>query len=67
MKPYQQRVLEEKADLDAKLEKLLAFLEEGCLETSKLDGLLLCWQATVMRQYSDVLKLRIEQFGRDSK
>lgn len=62
--PHQQRVVEEKAALDEKLAKLLAFFDGdvyAALPTE--DRLLLIAQHTHMRAYSDTLGTRIARFA----
>lgn len=64
MLPHQQRVVDEKSDLDAKIEKLITFLT-----TSVFDGLdngeksRLRIQLDAMGTYSTVLGERIAHFG----
>jgi hypothetical protein len=64
MQPYQQRVVEEKAELDAKISRLEAFLNDNTnvlsLQVDEHSRLL--QQATVMREYSRILGLRIAEF-----
>lgn len=63
MEDYKQRVIEEKTELDAKLSKLRAFIiERDAPEASPVGQVLLCWQATLMDQYSHVLELRIAEW-----
>ncbi len=62
--PHQQRVVEEKAALDEKMAKLLAFFDTAqyaALATE--DRLLLIAQHTHMRAYSDTLGTRIARFA----
>lgn len=63
MKEYQQRVIEEKAELDAKIQKLYMFLASH--RTLELDGEEL-WrlydQNVAMRHYSYILAARIAAF-----
>lgn len=66
MQPHQERVITEKDELDKKINSLSSFIgqnavfqsldeaEKGRLET----------QLVVMREYSDILGERIENFGR---
>lgn len=62
--PHQQRVVDEKAELDEKLTKLEAFFESpiynklDCSERKRLQ-----LQASFMRAYSDVLGERIVAFS----
>ena len=63
MLPYQQRVVDEKTELDEKREKLFAFLniELFCsLDQSEKDLLLSQYEA--MGIYSDILRQRISAF-----
>ena len=63
MKPYQERVVIEKKELDEKLEKLEAFFQTETFE--KLDDQekwRLAKQRTAMGQYSMVLSERINAF-----
>lgn len=61
--PHQQRVVDEKAELDSKLEKLNTFLGgtfyEGLPEAERLR---LARQGCVMKDYSDILSDRIAAF-----
>ena len=63
--PHQQRVVAEKAELDAKLEKLSAFISSDGFSTIVADdeerGRLIC-QEEVMKQYSEILGERIAAF-----
>ena len=64
IQPHQQRVIEEKADLDAKIAKLADFIvlsaaykHLGYAEKDRLNR-----QHAAMRTYSGVLRERIEAF-----
>lgn len=63
MEPYQQRVVEEKKELDERLSKLWNFLD-----TVDFSALLVAerarmrMQAAIMENYSDILGERIEAF-----
>ena len=63
MKPFQERVVEEKKELDSKLNRLCAFFATTGFdrldpaERERLDR-----QAELMERYSAVLKERIENF-----
>ena len=58
--PYFQRLVAEKAELDARLEKLNAFLQsDGINKLAKAPRELLLQQADIMTDYSETLKLRI--------
>lgn len=63
MLPHQQRVIDEKAELDAKISKLTEFIGgaifKGLAENEKL---LLKLQASAMVMYSAILDTRIETF-----
>lgn len=61
--PYQQRVVDERNDLDSKLGSLLTFI--GTPVFHSLDGAdraLLKQQADVMAEYSSILSIRIARF-----
>lgn len=63
MTDYQQRVLDEKVELDLKLERLETFLKGEKFKT--LDGAekdRMQRQAAIMRAYSSLLKERIDAF-----
>ena len=63
MTDWQQRVVDEKKELDEKLVKLEAFLRSspvGLVSPEELS--LLDSQQTIMRSYSNILGLRIENF-----
>jgi hypothetical protein len=63
MQPHQQRVVDEKAELDSKLEKLRAFLPSPIF--AKLDEderKRLFTQANIMSDYSEILGERIAAF-----
>jgi hypothetical protein len=64
MEYFQRRVVEEKAQLDAKLAKLRSFMNGSVFPTLPGDDQdLLSEQANLMQQYSDVLNRRIERFS----
>ena len=66
MQPYEQRVMDEKAELDARLERLRAFISGETF--SALDGLqrdLMARQAAYMSAYSQTLGERIATFVKD--
>lgn len=66
MVPHQQRVIDEKAELDEKLSKLLAFLNGNVIATLSLpEQARLGDQCAIMAQYSDILGKRIAAFGTD--
>lgn len=64
--PHQQRVLDEKHELDDKLQKLTAFISSEKFSTIVQDeaerGRLVCQEET-MKDYSAILAERIEAFG----
>jgi len=64
MKDFQQRVIDEKTELDAKLKRLVEFVKGGpvfdSLHPSEQDRL--HRQSRIMTLYSEVLRERIEAF-----
>lgn len=60
MEPHQQRVVEEKDELDGKLASLEQFLDST--KSAKTRRKRLVKQALIMAQYSDVLGERIAAF-----
>lgn len=63
MKPHEQRVIDEKAQLDDRMEKLVAFLgSETFTQVDTYNQLLLQMQAHAMTTLSGILNLRISQF-----
>jgi len=63
MEPHQERVVEEKKELDAKLRKLDEFMETAFFEElDDTEKYLLRKQAQYMQSYSDTLRDRIELF-----
>jgi len=64
MKEYQKRVVEEKIDLDAKIEKIHAFLISAPDTLSSEEYCRMSRQMTAMRKYSEILEERIEAFER---
>jgi hypothetical protein len=67
MKPYQERVIQEKAELDMKREALDAFINSDTFDgLTYLDQSLLVVQADAMMLYSGVLTQRIHQFHRNN-
>lgn len=61
MEDYQQRVADEKAELDVKLEKLRTFLAKD-MEIASDELTRLKRQEEVMTEYSKILGERIESF-----
>lgn len=63
LQPHQQRVVEEKAELDDKIEKLTAFIAGGLFKTLPSDECSrLTRQRVAMLDYSRILGARIEAF-----
>lgn len=63
MQPYQERVVEEKKELDLKLEKLQVFLQsESFGHIHEAERFRLRLQEVYMRSYSEVLQDRIAAF-----
>jgi hypothetical protein len=63
VKPHQHRVIDEKAELDARLEKLHTFLHGDLYHTLEhAEQLRLCRQAIAMREYANILGERIAAF-----
>lgn len=63
MQPHQQRVVEESEELDAKLEKLINFINSGTFSSlDREDQSLLIAQKFYMIDYSHVLHKRIARF-----
>ncbi|WP_042847883.1 crAss001_48 related protein [Providencia rettgeri] len=63
MQPYQQRVVDEKAELDGKITKLTTFINgDICKTLEHRDQELLSKQLGHMRSYSETLSQRIERF-----
>ena len=62
MEPYQQRVINEKAELDARIQKLNAFLSTARSDVSIKDIELLLAQVFPMNAYSQILGIRMRRF-----
>lgn len=63
LQPYQQRVVEEKAQLDERLSKLVAFYDTGAFSVlDKAEQDRLHRQGQLMSEYSQVLGERIQAF-----
>lgn len=63
MAPHQQRVVEEKADLDEKLSKLITFLNGEFFKTlDNNEQSRLRHQRSIMEDYSSILDQRIGAF-----
>lgn len=63
LQPHQQRVVDEKSDLDGRLEKLISFFASPLFSGLELDEQArLKRQAEVMGEYSTILGERISRF-----
>ena len=64
MRPHEQRVVQEKEELDVKLKALRLFIESSPIfgNLSYREQSRLKYQADIMQRYSDVLGERIEAF-----
>jgi len=63
LQPHQQRVVDEKRELDEKLGKLITFIHESVFTgLSKEEQKLLVRQQNVMTDYSQILAERIAAF-----
>lgn len=63
LQPHQQRVVDEKKDLDEKIAKLDAFGQSDHFESlPHIERAALMWQRSVMDEYSRVLRLRISMW-----
>lgn len=63
LQPYQQRVIDEKAELDVKIQKLTEFLSSDKSESVEADEKdRMKWQLDIMEDYSEVLGERIANF-----
>jgi hypothetical protein len=63
LQSHQQRVVEEKKELDEKLNKLNIFIHsEAFLMINKMERERLKVQASIMKDYSDILQQRINAF-----
>lgn len=63
MKPHQQRVVEEKAELDDKLGKLQKFIQGDVFSTiDPFEQVNLRDQSRIMAEYSRILGVRIANF-----
>jgi hypothetical protein len=64
MQPHQKRVIDEKKELDTKLEALTHFIGTPIYHTlSHQDQFLLRRQMVAMGEYSSILRDRIDLFG----
>lgn len=65
MQPYQQRVVDEKSELDDKLDKLAKFIGSPSFTSlDKEEQMLLICQKVAMRIYSTILEDRITAFAK---
>lgn len=65
MQPHEQRVINEKAELDERIQKLNAFVRgDVFFNLAYIEQMRLCRQLTVMREYSTILYERIANFPR---
>lgn len=63
MKPHQQRVVEEKAELDERLDKLQKFIQgDVFLTIDPFERVNLRDQSRIMAEYSRILGVRIDNF-----
>lgn len=62
--PHQERVINEKSELDMKIVKLEDFIRNNIIfkELHCEEQLLLYKQSAAMKEYSDILRRRIEKF-----
>lgn len=61
MKPWLERVVQERMEVAERLSKLLAFIASPALNTLRLpQQVLLREQASVMFRYAEILELRIQ-------
>lgn len=65
MESFQERVLNEKKELDTKIEKLGEFVKTEFFQTlPEIDSQLLNLQLGTMKIYSQILDVRMERFGK---
>lgn len=63
MLPHQQRVIDEKAELDAKIEKLNTFISSEMIKkVEEQEQFRLGAQSVAMQRYSEILGERIANF-----
>ncbi len=64
MQPHQQRVIDEKTELDDKLSKLVKFYDTDIYaKLDEAERVRLSRQGQLMSEYSDILGQRIAAFG----
>ena len=67
MEAYQERVIEEKKELDSKIERLTTFIKSEKFDKLPEDEQKrMRWQAVTMELYSAALADRVENFTHDS-
>lgn len=67
LQPYQQRVVDEKTELDERLRKLSEALNSNLSQrVTPEEFSRLCNQERVMREYSEILGQRIAAFGQEA-
>jgi len=63
MQEWKKRVITEKNELSARIEKLKSFLNsEDSIYIEEEDRVLLRWQLSIMHQYLMVLGYRVDEF-----
>ena len=63
LQPHQQRVVDVKAELDIKRQKLIAFVDTPLFDSLAPDEQLLLKEQTIaMSRYSNILAMRIKKF-----
>ena len=63
MKPHEQRVIDEKTELDGRIQKLVDFFQTDLFAgLGSYDQALMQMQANAMLTYAGILTLRISQF-----
>ena len=67
MEQWQERVIQEKKELDEKIDKLKKFLDEESIDAlDQTERLRLEVQLTIMESYSNILKARITSWSQTS-
>lgn len=66
MLPYQERVVEEKQELDLKIARLNSFLSDHPKSLSDVEYVLLAEQLKAMQLYSSILMQRIRHFYKNT-
>lgn len=66
--PHEQRVVDERTELEAKIELLAKFFEsDTCKYILQRERDMLRLQFTAMQTYSEILRIRIRNFGLPEK